>query len=135
MPSASWILQQALYQLLSTDAALTTLLGAPRIYDHVSPRPTFPYITIGQTTVRDWSTATDIGEEHQLTLHVWSRAGGRRETHEIMSAIRAAVDHAELPLTGYRLINLLHEFSETRRDPDGETFHGVVRFRAVTEAA
>jgi len=26
-----------------------------------------------------------------------------------------------------------HELSEVRREPDGETYHGFVRFRAVTE--
>jgi len=36
-------------------------------------------------------------------------------------------------LSGHRLINLRHEFSEARRDSDGETFHGIARFRAVTE--
>jgi hypothetical protein len=34
---------------------------------------------------------------------------------------------------GHSLINLRHQHSEVRRDPDGETLHGLARFRAVTE--
>jgi hypothetical protein len=39
----------------------------------------------------------------------------------------------DLTLSGHRLVNLRHESSEARRDSDGETFHGIARFRAVTE--
>ena len=35
----------------------------------------------------------------------------------------------------HHLVNLRHEFSEARLDPDGDTFHGIVRYRAVTEPA
>ena len=31
-------------------------------------------------------------------------------------------------------VNLRFEFAEAARDPDGITYHGVIRFRAVTEA-
>ncbi|HKJ60662.1 MAG TPA: DUF3168 domain-containing protein [Hyphomicrobiales bacterium] len=48
-------------------------------------------------------------------------------------AIRAALDDAELTLDGNRLINLTHQYSDLKRDEDGETWHGVMRFRAVTE--
>ena len=50
-----------------------------------------------------------------------------------MSAVRDALHEAELALAGHRLINLRHEVSEASRDPDGETYHGIVRFRAVPE--
>jgi hypothetical protein len=41
---------------------------------------------------------------------------------------------AALSLTDHRLINLRHETTDVRRDPDGETYQGIVRFRAVTES-
>jgi hypothetical protein len=133
MPSSSWALQQALYGVLTGNAALAALIGPPRIYDDVPQGAALPYLTIGQSTVRDWSTGTESGEEHILTLHVWSRAGGRKETHEVMEALRLAVHDQPLVLAGHRLVNLRHELSEARRDPDGETYHGTVRLRAVTE--
>ena len=52
---------------------------------------------------------------------------------EIMAAMRNVLHDKTLALTGYRLVNLRHEFSDARRDPDGETIHGIMRLRAVTE--
>ena len=135
MPSASWSLQQSIFAKLAADAALLALLGAPRVFDDVPPGTDYPYLTFGQSTARDWSTGSADGNEHILTLHVWSQANGKRQAHEIMGAIRTALHDQPLTLTGHRLINLRHEFSEARRDPDGDTTHGIARFRAVTEPA
>jgi hypothetical protein len=135
MASASWALQQAIFAGLTADAALTALLGGQRVYDDVPERAEFPYVTFAVTSERDWSTGSEEGSEHSLTLHVWSRAGGRREAHEIMGALREALHDAALALTDHRLVNLRHEFSEARRDADGETYHGITRYRAVTEPA
>ena len=63
----------------------------------------------------------------------WSRAGGKKETHEIIEAIRLALKGAPVTISDHALVNLRHEFSEARQDPDGETYHGIVRYRAVTE--
>lgn len=134
MTSASFALQQAVVAELTGDAALAGLLGGARVYDDVPERSAFPYLTIGQTTERDWSTGSEPGSEHVFTLHVWSRARGRKQTDAIMAAARDVLHDRPLVLADHRLINLRHEFSDARRDPDGETFHGVVRFRAVTEA-
>ena len=87
----------------------------------------------GQSLARDWSTGTDDGSEHILTLHVWSHAKGRKQAHEITGALRTALHDQPLALSGHRLINLRHEHSEARREPDGETYRGLVRFRATTE--
>jgi hypothetical protein len=118
---------------LTSNANVLTALGGPRVYDDVPERAQFPYVTIGQTTERDWSAGSEDGSEHTLTLHVWSRAAGRKEANAVIAAARAALHDATLVLDGHRLINLRHEFSDARRDPDGETFHGTARFRAVTE--
>ena len=133
MPNSSWSLQRSIYDALVGDAGVLGLLGSARIFDDVPQRSAFPYLTLGQTTVRDWSTGSDDGDEHLLTLHVWSRAEGRHETHALMAAVRTALHERALTLDGHRLVNLRHELSEARREPDGETYHGIVRLRAVTE--
>jgi hypothetical protein len=139
MPSAAFALQQAIFAALSADAALTALLGAGRIHDDVPQGTALPYLAIGQATERDWSTGsdpdTDEGREHSLTLHVWSGARGKKEAHEMLAAVRAALHDAPLTLTGHRLVSLRHEASDVRRDPGGEAIHGLARFRAVTEPA
>ena len=126
-------LQQSLFAALSSDAGLLGLLGEPRIYDVPPQPPSFPHVTFGHSVVRDGDLDASPTDEHLVTLHVWSRTPGRRETHAIIGAIRSALHDRPLALDGHRLINLRHEFSEARRDVDGETMRGLVRLRAVTE--
>lgn len=133
MTSPGWDLQKSAYAVLASDSALLEMLGGEAIYDHVPQNAAFPYIVIDQMQLRDWSTGTENGAEHVLMLHVWSRYAGKREAYDIADAIRALLDDAELTLDGHRLINLTHQYSDLKRDPDGETYHGVLRFRAVTE--
>lgn len=133
MAGAAWALQQAIFAALTADAGLTTLLGGARVYDTVPERAAFPYMTFAQTAERDWSTGGAEGSEHVVTLHVWSRGAGRKEALAIMGAARDLLHDQTLTLSGHSLVNLRHEFSEVRRDADGETYHGIVRLRAVTE--
>jgi hypothetical protein len=133
MSHASASLQRAVFIALSNSSSVTALLGGARIHDDVPPQTAFPYVTFGQSQERDWSTGTESGGEHVLTLHVWSRQAGRRQVLEIIGALRAALHDRPMQLDGHRLVGLRHEFSETRRDPDGETWHGISRFRAITE--
>lgn len=132
---ASWALQRSLYQALANSLELVSLLGGVRVYDDAPQSAPYPFITLGQSVIRDWSTGTEDGAEHSLTLHVWSRAGGKKQMQEIIEAIRSALHDQPLVLQDHYLVNLRHEFSEARLDPDGDTFHGVVRYRAVTEPA
>jgi hypothetical protein len=135
MTSASFELQRAVFAALTGSSALTALLGGSRIYNDVPRGAALPYVTIGESTVRDWSTGSDDGHEHLLTISVWSRVNGEREVHQISAAVESALDDAALTMAGARLVNLRHEFSEIRRDADGETSRGLMRFRAVTEPA
>jgi len=132
--SASLALQSAVVAALTANAALTTATGGTaRVFDDVPPKTPYPYLSLGQTIERDWSTGTDDGREHTLTLHVWSRMSGRKQVHDIAALVRATLHQSALTLDGHRLINLRHEFTEARREPDNETYRALVRFRAVTE--
>jgi hypothetical protein len=133
MPTSAFALQQAIFSTLSADASLLALLGGPRVYDDTPQPAAFPYVTFGQSTIRDGDASLAPADEHMITLHVWSRAAGRKQTHAIVGALRDALHDSNLTLAGHKLINLRHDFSEARRDPDGETIHGIVRLRAVTE--
>jgi hypothetical protein len=133
MTSAAWALQQAVFAALTGDSFLVSLLGGARVYDDVPARGTFPYVTFATGSERDWSDGTEAGIEHGLTLHVWSRAAGRQESWRILWRLREVLHDAGLAVSGHRLVNLRHEASEVRRAADGETFQGIIRFRAVTE--
>lgn len=135
MTSSTHALQQAVFTALSTATPITALLGGPHVFDDVPQSQAFPFLTLGQTSSTDWGTSTEDGEEHTLTLHVWSRAGGKMESEQVVAAIREVLHDQALALAGHRLVNLRQEFAEHRREPDGETIHGIARFRAVTEPA
>ena len=106
MSTASAALRAAIHDALTADAPLTTLLGGTRVYDEPPRGAAFPYVTLGEARIADYSTGTEAGEEHQLTLHAWSRQGGHREAHLIAGALLQALDDAPLALAGYHLVNL-----------------------------
>lgn len=133
MTEPSWALQRSIYQTLSNAPELTSRLGGEGIYDNPPPAAEFPFITIGQSVNQDWSTGTEDGNEHSVTLHIWSRADSALEVHEITQLVRDLLHDQAISLDDHYLINLRHEFSQARIDPDGETLHGIVRYRAVTE--
>ena len=131
---SGWALRQALYAALLADAGLKALVGDPvRLYDDVPAGAAFPFITFGDSDIRDWSTMTEQGAEHTVTLNVWSRYEGHKEAQDILDALEAALQDAPLSLTGHALINLQFVSSQIIRDPDGATTHGTLRLRAVTE--
>lgn len=131
--SSAWDLQRAIWQTLSSDPDLTAVLGGPAIHDDIPQGEPFPYVTIGEIRTNDWSTQSSKGHEHFLMLHAWSRTRGRRQVQAAMHGIEAALDGAALTLSKHNLINLRLVFWDARRDPDGKTYHAVMRFRAVTE--
>ncbi len=127
-------LQRAIFAALSQDAALTALLGGPRVFDRVPANTPFPYVTFGRTSLYDWSTGTESGVEQLFTLHVWSKAQGKSETLAILERIAGLLDDQPLPLEGAALVSMRLEFSEVRYDEDLAVHHGLARFRALVEA-
>ncbi|MDC7787595.1 DUF3168 domain-containing protein [Rhodoplanes sp. TEM] len=135
MTTSAVALRSAVHAALSADGALLALLGGARVYDEPPRRPAFPYVTLGEARTTDASADAAPAEEHQLTLHAWSRQGGHREAHQIAGALLQALDDAALALAGHRLVNLRFALADVRRESDGRTYHALVRFRAVTEPA
>ena len=133
MSDSIWALQRAVYQHLSADAGLQSFLGNPaRIYDHAPEGAAMPYLVIGAGRATDWK-GVDRGVEHELQLLAFSRYGGRREIKDVMGAVYDALHDGELTLVGHRLVNIRFVFADTLRRTDGETYEGVMRFRAVTQ--
>jgi hypothetical protein len=132
--SSSWALQQAVFAALSVSDEIKSVAGdPPRVFDAVPRDAAFPYIVVGEDGESNWDTATEAGSEHTLAIHIWSRAGGRKEIKLAAGAVRDCLDGASLALTGHTLIDLRFLSAAFVRESDGETFRAVVRFRAVTE--
>jgi hypothetical protein len=127
-----YTLQQSVYQRLSTDSTLLAMMSA--VYDRPPQGSAFPYITLGEAAITDFSTKTSTGTEQILTLHIWSRGGGRKESALIMERVYALLHQASLSVTGQALVLMRFLSSEILLENDGCTYHGIMRFRAVLES-
>lgn len=134
MADRSVELYSAIYGALVSNAALTALIGADRVYDIVPAGAACPYVVIGDETAIDRGTSQVDAQEHTITVHVWSEAASTLPCKRIQAAVRAALHEQVLPLAAGTLCLLRCEFKETMRDPDGVSVHGVLRFRAVTNS-
>lgn len=139
MADRSTELFTAIYAALNGDAALTALMGTGRVYNGVKDGTRPPYIDIGDDTAADYAGALLDGQEHTVTIHTWTEqpAAGlsaKGLLFSIMARVRDVLHTASLNLSAGSLVNMRQEFRETFRDPDGISWHGVQRFRAVTNS-
>ena len=135
LTSPALSLRRAIHAALAADEPLLEMLGGARIFDVPPQGAAFPYVALGEALVSDWSTGTEAGTEHALTLHVFSRSGGRAEAFALAAGVQNALHDVPLTLEGHHLANLRATTAEVVREKDGRTFHARVRFRAVTEPA
>lgn len=126
-------LLQAIHQALANDAALTAIVGTDGIRDRLLPRAKLPCVVFGEMETRDFSTASEAGEEHLLVLEIWSEAEERRQAQEIAGLVHGLLHDAALALAGAVLVNLLQVGIRTRREPKTKFYLAEMRFRAVTE--
>jgi hypothetical protein len=128
-------LQTAIYN------RLTTVGLSANVYDDAPDLPagmpldSFPYVTIGEDTFVPWDTDDQLGTNATIYLHVWSRYAGKRECKLIMQEIDDALNRqsAELSASGYRFIDCLLEYANVIDGTDGETRHGIIRYRVTIQ--
>ncbi len=131
MSSAGLALQEAMRGALLADATLTALLGGAYVFDEV-PRGAPPaFVEFTALDTRDWSTATEPGLEHFVSVVVRSNSRGRWQAQEISSAVEAVLDGAAIPVPGQRLVNLKLVFWSVMKN--GQNYGASLRFRAATE--
>ena len=129
-------IQAAVYTVLSADTAIGALAT---VYDDV-PQPDdagsgadFPYIVIGEDTLNAWDTDDSLGCEASITVHVWSRQAGRKQTKELQGLIYDALTRQEIAVSGYTLITLEWVSDQSFLDFDGRTRHGVSTFNITLD--
>lgn len=136
MSAASLVaVQDAIYAALSGSAALQALIGNPaRLYDHVPENAAFPYVELGEVNARRFDSASRSGLDCALTLNVWSRYQGRREAKQILDAIYGVLHDGGLSIAGNAHVLTVFQSAETKRDVDGLTYHGIVKYRVIVQA-
>ena len=133
MSTAANELLQALHAALAADTELSALVGDTGFRDRLATGRQLPSLVLSELVTNDYSTATEPGEEHLVTLQVWSESQGQRQAQTIAGRVRALLDDATPTLATASLVNLRHISTRTRREPKTRLFCAEMRFRAVTE--
>lgn len=122
-------IQKAIYDALTGDATLMNLISG--VYDFVPQGTAFPYVTIGEDTLSDWGSHTFDGADSTVTLHSWAQGASRKAVKEVMAEIYRILHKGTISVTGFSVVLIRFEFSEASLDPDGQTYHGIQRFRLL----
>ena len=94
--------QTAVYGVLKGDSTLAGLIMD--IYDFVPDGAAYPYVTIGESTVKDSSDLAAKGYEVDLDVNVYSESAGRKEVLAVTERIRELIDGQVLVISGYQFI-------------------------------
>ncbi len=125
-------IQKEIFETLNNGLAYPVYDDVPFLPEGM-PTENFPYVVIGDDTLIPWDNDTNIGVDATLTLHVWSRYKGRVEAKNIQGEIYTLLNRSSLTIAGFTVVDLLFEFSETFVENDGQTRHGVQRFRMTVQ--
>lgn len=133
----SWPLQQGVFELLSAAPGVALFVGG-RIYDAPLPAeaetdPGALYITIGDESVADWSTGSDRGAVHDLTIAVHAPRRGFAEAKQAAGAISDALLNGQVAMSRGRAVQVRFLGARTRRE-EGDALRRVeMRFRVTVE--
>lgn len=133
MRDPSLPLQDALIKALRAEGVLPNV--GKRVYDQVQSKPTYPYVSLGDGQVLPDKAECVDGVEVSLQIDVWSRAVGYVEAKQIGGAIIEALDDQPLTVAGFNVTVFELSDAQYMRDPDGQTRHGAITFRALLEAS
>lgn len=124
--------QRVLVANLTGDAVVSALVGG-RVYDAVPADAQKPYVVIGQPQVLPDKASCLDGTETYLKIDGWSSGPQSVEIKRLGAAVVAALDEAELVLSGHRVPVFEVDQVLYIDDPDGITKHFTATFRALTE--
>lgn len=133
----SWPLQQALHAAIAGDAGCAAHFG-PRIFDAAPPferdgAAEGLYLTIGDETVADWSTASDRGARHQVTLTVHAPRHGFAEAKQAAAAVSDVMLDGPLAPARGRVVDARFVGARTRR-AEGDALRQIeMRFSITLE--
>lgn len=131
---AAAALQTAIYQTLSSDAVVTSLVG-PDIYDAV-PGGKVPDLFVG-LGVEDAVAKADADgtlTRHRVTVSVYSDTAGFQPAKQVAEAVCDALDGTLPVLTRGRLLSLRFDRAKARRTAQNRKRRIDLRFVALIDA-
>lgn len=127
--------QQAIFFLLNNNATLRNQVNA--VYDFVPNNYPYPYVQLGEFSSSKFLTFTNYGEDVIATIHIFCRnqeipggPQGSLQVEQIMYTINSILAAKIFPIgTEWSAAGCWLDFSHVFLEPDGITWHGVLRFR------
>ena len=127
-------LLKAIHERLIDDVQLRSTVGIQGFRDRIAGRVSLPTITYGTLESRDYSTGTEVAEEHLLTVEIWSDGKGRAEAQRLAAQVAILLDRTELALgDNQHLVNLTVTGIRHRQDARTQAQVAEVNLRGVTE--
>jgi hypothetical protein len=126
MTDAVRAVQAAAVAALEAHPALAQSLSG--VFDGPPVRATYPYISVSEGLVTDWSTKTETGREIRLALTVWDDGEEPARLHNIMGHVEEAIAAMSEDLAGWRVTSNVFLRSLIARDPAGP-WAGLVEHR------
>ncbi len=125
-------IQVAIVTALKADSDVAAMTGG-RVYDRVPANAEYPYISFGPE--QDIPEDADCIEASEIILQidVWSQDPGFREARRVGKAVKRALTEDAITLADNALVYFEYDGRRVLRDPDGNTSHVVLTFRAGVE--
>ena len=116
------------------NSALIGIAGVTGVHDGPPVDAVPPYLVIGADLVSDWSTKTETGHEHRVTISVWDAGPGAARAKSVMGLIEAALAGLAGSRDGHVLVSSRLLRTLVLTDAEGWT-QGIVEFRLRSLAA
>ena len=123
--------QKSIFEVLSTDSALTTLLGGAKVYDNVPDNTAYPYVVLYILPFIDRGNHTLEGLECELQVSVWHQERGNLPIQNIQKRIDELLHLAEPCIDGWNITGLRRTFVDIVTDTDNITKQGIQRFKLM----
>lgn len=127
-------LQKSVFETLTEDASLISLIGVDKVFSHIISKTDFPYIVISNWQSEDWSTSSDGGDLHRFEIDVWDDKPSTLLQQNIASKIIELLHDQPLELGFGNLVNLRFENSSlsvqgsTKLQPLNLEFRATIEF-------
>lgn len=135
--SFEWSVQQAVFQKISAQADIVA--GSIPVYDDVpqvndaGDPVNFPYVVVGDDSLINWDTDTELGCEIEITIHTWSRYDGKKQLKLLQGYVYDALHRADFTISGYHVTLCVFTDSDSFVDADGKSRHGIQKFNLLIE--
>jgi len=124
-------LQEAVYTALGADTDLTAVLNG--IYDEAPTAAKYPYLAMGDTTVRPSDLKDRDGAQISFDITLWSNEPSQMQVKELMAVADKVLHRADVPIVGHDLVTLRLQSAGVVRqwNEEGSLYRGRLTYSAL----